>query len=41
MAHLAEGEPEHLVQPAMVYISYPTEIGTIYTKKDLTAISSV
>ena len=41
MAHLAEGEPEHLVQPAMVYISYPTEIGTIYTKKELTAISSV
>ena len=30
---------EHVVKPAMVYISDSTEIGTIYTKKELTAIS--
>ena len=26
---------EHVVQPAMVYISQPTENGTVYTKKEL------
>ena len=31
---------EHMVKPAMVYISDSTEIGTIYTKKELTAISN-
>ena len=41
VAHLSEDEPEHMVQPGMVYISYPTEIGTIYTKEELTAISTV
>lgn len=30
---------EHMVKPAMVYISNTTEIGTIYTKKELSAIS--
>lgn len=32
---------EHMVKPAMVYISDSTEIGTIYTKKELTAISKL
>ena len=32
---------EHMVKPAMVYISDSTEIGTIYTKKELTALSKV
>lgn len=32
---------EHMVFPGMVYISFPTEYGTIYTKSELTAISSV
>ena len=27
--HLAEDGPEHMVQPGMVYISFPTETGTI------------
>jgi len=27
------------VQPGMVYISHPTEVGTSYTKKELTALS--
>ena len=26
---------EHMVQPGMVYISQPTEYGTLYSKKEL------
>ena len=32
---------EHMVFPGMVYISYPTEYGTLYTKQELEDISSV
>lgn len=32
---------EHMVKPAMVYISDATEIGTIYTKSELEEISSM
>lgn len=32
---------EHMVFPGMVYISHPTEYGTLYTKKELEAISQV
>jgi len=39
-SHLAEDEPEHMVQPGMVYISFPTEIGTIYTFDELKDIRS-
>lgn len=39
-AHLAEDGPEHMVQPGMVYISFPTEIGTIYTLEELKDIRS-
>ena len=31
----------HMVFPGMVYISHPTEYGTLYTKDELTAISEV
>ncbi len=31
---------EHMVRPAMVYISHPTEFGTLYSKKELKDISS-
>lgn len=31
----------HMVQPGMVYITFPTELGTIYTLKELRNISSV
>ncbi|WP_371373166.1 low specificity L-threonine aldolase [Sporomusa aerivorans] len=31
---------EHMVKPKMVYISNPTEIGSIYSKRELQAISS-
>lgn len=32
---------EHMVFPGMVYLSHPTEYGTLYTKAELEAISSV
>ena len=39
--HYAEDGPEHMVQPGMVYISFPTEVGTIYSKEELKAIRKV
>lgn len=41
LEHLAEDGPEHTVQPGMVYISFPTEVGTIYSKQELEDIRSV
>ena len=32
---------EHIVRPGAVYISHPTEYGTLYTKEELTAIRAV
>jgi threonine aldolase len=32
---------EHLAQPGMVYITYPTELGTIYTKNEIEEIYNV
>ena len=40
-AHFAEDGPEHMVQPKMVYISNPTELGTIYSKAELKALRKV
>lgn len=40
-AHHADGSAEHMVQPGMVYISFPSEVGTIYSLAELEAISSV
>ena len=37
-AHLQEDGPEHMVQPGMVYLSFPTEIGTIYSHEELKSI---
>lgn len=37
----ADGTFEHMVMPGMVYISHPTEYGTLYTKKELEEISGV
>ena len=31
----ADANNEHMVQPGMVYISHPTEYGTLYTKQEL------
>ncbi len=36
-----DGNHEHMVFPGMVYISYPTEYGTLYTKAELAALSGV
>lgn len=36
-----DGNHEHMVFPGMVYISHPTEYGTLYTKKELAEISQV
>ena len=33
--HFSSGNAEHMVQPGMVYVSNPTEYGTLYTKKEL------
>ena len=32
---------DHMVYPGMVYISFPTEYGTIYTKDELTRIKAI
>ena len=39
--HRNDCNHEHMVQPRLVYISNPTETGTIYTRAELTAISAV
>lgn len=37
----ADEAHEHMVFPGMVYISHPTEYGTLYSKQELTALSQV
>lgn len=32
---------DHMVEPGAVYLSQPTEVGTLYTKKELTDIAAV
>ena len=39
--HLAEDGPEHTVQPGMVYISFSSEVGTVYSLDQLRSISAV
>ena len=38
-AHFADENYEHVVQPGMVYISHPTEFGTLFSAAELKAIS--
>lgn len=40
-AHWSDTSREHTVQPAMVYLSHPTENGTVYTREELAGISGV
>ena len=40
-AYEQDGNREHMVKPGMVYISQPTEYGTLYSLAELTAISDV
>lgn len=37
----ADENQEHCVFPGMVYISHPTEYGTLYTKEELTNLSKI
>lgn len=39
-AHHQDSTHEHMVKPAMVYISHPTEMGTLYTREELAALSA-
>lgn len=39
--HYEEDGREHMVQPGMVYISYPTERGLLYTREELEQLYSV
>lgn len=34
-----QADDEHTVKPGMIYISQPTELGTLYSKAELTALS--
>lgn len=40
-AHWNDKDHEHMVQPGMVYISQPTENGTLYSKEELQALHDV
>lgn len=40
-AHYADEAREHIAQPKLVYISNPTELGTIYSLEELEEISAV
>lgn len=41
LSHRADGAFEHTVQPKLVYISNPTELGTLYTRRELEELSAV
>ena len=41
LEHSADSSFEHTVQPGMVYISFPTEFGTLYSKAELEALQQV
>ena len=39
--HFADESHEHMVMPGAVYISNPTEVGTLYNREELTALREV
>ncbi len=39
--HREDGDREHIVQPKLVYISQPTEMGTVYDLNELTELSDL
>ena len=41
LAYYRDPTKEHTVMPGAVYVSHPTEYGTLYTRSELKAISSV
>lgn len=40
-AYFADENHEHMTFPGMVYLSHPTEYGTLYSKAELTAVSEI
>ncbi len=40
LAHRADSSFEHMAQPKLVYISNPTEYGTLYSKEELESLSA-
>lgn len=40
-SHIADADAEHTVRPKMVYISNPTELGTIYSLQELKELHAV
>ena len=40
-AYQKDANHDHMVMPGMVYLSHPTEYGTLYSREELTAISSL
>ena len=40
-AYESDGNRDHMVMPGMIYLSQPTELGTLYSLEELTAISRV
>lgn len=41
ITHWSDSAHEHIAQPKLVYISNPTELGTVYSRQELEEISSV
>ena len=41
MSNQDGAEPEHMVQPKLVYISHPTEFGTLYSRAELEQLRTV
>ena len=41
LRHRADESFEHIVQPAMVYVSQPTETGTVYSLEEMQRLSAV
>lgn len=41
IAYFADETAEHMVRPGMVYITFPTELGTLYTADELTALHNI
>lgn len=40
-SYFADETAEHMVRPRMVYITFPTELGTLYTAEELTSLHDV
>ncbi|MBR6007351.1 MAG: low specificity L-threonine aldolase, partial [Clostridia bacterium] len=40
-AFFSDANHEHMAFPGMVYISFPTELGTLYSKAELTALHGI